>query len=86
MRLRAISEAGGMTDADFRSQVVSRLTSVEDRLTMVETKNAVDEVHRANVETRLKAIEDTLKWLTRLILGALVAAAVAFALKGGFVL
>jgi hypothetical protein len=57
---------------------------IEQRLQDLETRNAVDEVHRINVEKRLGAIEDTLKWLVRLIVGALVVAAIAFALRGGF--
>jgi hypothetical protein len=60
------------------------MRAIEARLTIVETRNAVEEVHRINVETRLNAIEDSLKWLVRLILGAFVLALVAYALKGGF--
>ena len=73
-----------MTDEEWRSGVLRRLSAVESRLTNVETKNAVDEVHRENVEKRLSSIEDTLKWLVRLVIGALIMAALAFALKGGF--
>ncbi|WP_425090485.1 hemolysin XhlA family protein [Tropicimonas sp. S265A] len=58
--------------------------AIEARLTIVETRNAVEEVHRVNVENRLNSIEDSLKWLVRLILGAFVLALVAYALKGGF--
>ncbi len=60
--------------------------AIERRLTDLETRNAVDDVHRANVEKRLTAIEDTLKWLVRLILGALMMAALAYALNGGLTL
>ena len=49
----------------------------ERDLSAIETRNAVDEVHRHNVEKRLGSIEDTLKWLVRLVLGALIAAALA---------
>ncbi len=56
---------------------------VELRLAALETQTAVGAVHRENVEARLGAIEDTLKWLVRLVIGALVLAAMAFALKGG---
>lgn len=56
---------------------------VDRRLARLETRGAVDDVHRANVETRLSQIEDTLKWLVRLILGALVMAGLAQALRGG---
>jgi len=57
--------------------------AVERRIGSLETKKAVDDVHRLNVEVRLSAIEDTLKWLVRLVVGALVTAAVAFAITGG---
>ncbi len=57
---------------------------IERRLQTQETFSAVEEVHRINVEKRLFAIEDTLKWLVRLILGALIMGALAYAIKGGF--
>lgn len=57
---------------------------VERRLQTQETFSAVEEVHRVNVEKRLTAIEDTLKWLVRLIVGALIMAAIAYAVQGGF--
>ncbi|WP_226782597.1 hemolysin XhlA family protein [Oceaniglobus trochenteri] len=58
--------------------------TVEARLFASETRDAVDEVHRLNVEKRLTAIEDSLRWLVRLIVGGMVMGALAFALKGGF--
>ena len=80
-----------MTDNDYREGVLRRLASleagqaaIEKRMGAVETKSAIDEVHRKNVETRLGSIEDSLKWLVRLVLGACVAAAMGFALSGGF--
>lgn len=57
--------------------------SAERRLSALETRTAVDEVHRAMVEKRLHSIEDTLKWLVRLVIGALVLGMIAFALRGG---
>ena len=62
------------------------LRAIDARLHTLETKGAVDEVHRSNVENRLGGIEDTQKWLVRLILGAWIMSAVAYAIKGGFVL
>ena len=56
----------------------------ERRIIALETRNAVDEVHRSNVSDRLGAIEDTLKWLVRLIIGGLLMAAVTYAVQGGF--
>jgi len=58
--------------------------SIEKRLQSLELRNAVDEVHRTNVENRLGSIEDTLKWLVRLIMGALLMGAIAYVLQGGF--
>lgn len=57
--------------------------SVEARLHFTETRDAVDEVHRLNVEKRLGSIEDTLKWLVRLILGAMILAILGLALQNG---
>jgi preprotein translocase subunit Sss1 len=65
-----------MTEPDWRAQA-------ERRLNALETRTAVDEVHRAMVEKRLHAIEETLKWLVRLVIGALVVGFVGFALRGG---
>jgi len=71
-------------EAGFVSDVTEEWRrSIEKRLQSLELRNAVDEVHRTNVENRLGAIEDTLKWLVRLIIGALLMGAVAYALKGG---
>lgn len=56
---------------------------IERRLVALETRNAVDEVHRNNVADRLSAIEDTLKWLVRLIIGGLLMAALTYAVQGG---
>ncbi|WP_368183679.1 hemolysin XhlA family protein [Aestuariibius sp. HNIBRBA575] len=61
-----------------------QITKIHTRLHALETRSAVDDVHRANVEKRLTSIEDTLKWLVRLILGALIMGVIAYALRGGF--
>jgi len=62
------------------------IDKVEKRLSDIETRNAVDAVHRDNVTARLCAIEDTLKWLVRLLIGGLLLGGLTFALQGGFVL
>ena len=59
---------------------------VELRLNAIETRSAVDEVHRDNVADRLAHIEDALKWLVRLVIGGLLMSAVAFVLQGGLAL
>lgn len=61
------------------------MNALAARVTVLETKSAVDEVHRTTVEKRLGGIEDTLKWLVRLIIGALIMGFLAYALKGGLV-
>ena len=64
----------------------SVLDRLESRLRQLETRNAVDAVHRYNVATRLGAIEDTLKWLVRLVIGGMLMAAVSYAVQGGLML
>ncbi|WP_102109901.1 hemolysin XhlA family protein [Oceaniglobus roseus] len=59
--------------------------AIEARLIAAETRNAVDEVHRVNVEKRLSAIEDTLKWLVRLIVGAMLMAALTLLFREGVI-
>jgi hypothetical protein len=56
---------------------------LERRIIALEMRNAVDDVHRANVATRLGAIEDTLKWLVRLVIGGLLMAGLTYAVGGG---
>ena len=63
--------------------MLDRQDRLEQRVIALETRSAVDDVHRAAVENRLTAIEDTLRWLVRLILGAVVMALMAYALGGG---
>ena len=82
-----------MTTEEWRDSLIVHIRSLEadlkilsERLTLLEIKSATDEVHRNNVETRLGSIEDTLKWLVRLIIGALILATIGFALGGGFIL
>lgn len=59
---------------------------LERRIIALEMRNAVDEVHRANVSLRLSAIEDTLKWLVRLVIGGLLMAGLTYAVSGGLAL
>ncbi len=55
------------------------------RLSALETRNAVDDVHRSNVSLRLSAIEDALRWLVRLVIGGLLVAGLTYVLQGGLV-
>ncbi len=75
-----------MTDNDWRERTDARLGGIENRLIAVETKNAVDEVHRENVEKRLGAIEGTLKQLMWLVISGIVVGLLAFIMNGGLTL
>ncbi|MGJ8588740.1 MAG: pseudouridine synthase [Yoonia sp.] len=61
-------------------------SQLERRIIALDMRNAVDEVHRANVARRLGAIEDTLKWLVRLVIGGLLMAGLTYAVQGGLAL
>ena len=60
-----------------------RFNAIERRVTALETRDAVDEVHHKNITGRLDSIEDTLKWLVRLIIGGIGAGLIAYMLQGG---
>jgi len=55
-----------MTDAAF-----------EVRLRTLEMDGAAIAVHNKNIHSRLCSIEDTLKWLVRLIMGSLIAGVIS---------
>jgi hypothetical protein len=63
---------------------LERVARLETRLTALERGDSANTVHRDNVERRLANIEDTLKWLVRLVMGGLILAILAFAVNGGF--
>ncbi len=57
---------------------------LERRIAALEMRNAVEDVHRVNIGTRLASIEEMLQWLVRLIIGGLVLAGLTYAVQGGF--
>ena len=52
-------------------------------MSSLELKFGISSAHDQNVERRLFGIEETLKWLVRLVLGALILAVVGLVLQGG---
>lgn len=77
-----------MTDI---SQFVERLQSAhkrldghDDRLNKLEVSTAEEAVRAVNIEKSLTKIQDGITWVLRLVVGALIIAALGFALKGGF--
>ena len=61
-----------------------RLEKLETRVASLEVRASGDSVRDENIERRLGAIEGDLKWVIRLIVGAIIMAVIGFALKGGF--
>ena len=55
---------------------------IEKRLIELETRNAVNAVHQVNVTERLCSIEDTLKWLVRLVVGGMILAVISIVMEG----
>ena len=53
------------------------------RVSDLETRVAVSDKGGESIDKRLDAIEDSIKWLTRLILGAMILALIGFMLRGG---
>ena len=53
------------------------------RISDLERQVAVTDVSQGAIDERLKAIEDTLKWLVRLIIGGILLAMLGFAMRGG---
>lgn len=55
-------------------------------MSAIERSDAAEAVHRENTAARLTSIEDTLKWLVRLVIGGILGALVAYAMNGGLVI
>lgn len=60
-----------------------RLEKIETRVMVLETRVAVNAVHQSNAADRLAGIEETLKWLVRLVLGGLILGLMTYVLQGG---
>ncbi len=60
-----------------------RLDNLENRIIALEKDSAVVGVEFLSVKSDLKEIKDSINWVTRLILGALILAVVGFVLGGG---
>lgn len=61
-----------------------RVSDHESRIRILETTIAANAVVAENISRRLMGIEETLKWIVKLIIGALLMAALTFAMTGGF--
>lgn len=60
-----------------------RLDSHEIRLTKLEIHTAGETVRSQNIETSLAKIEGGVTWITRLVIGGILAGFLAFIISGG---
>lgn len=60
-----------------------RISKLEADVAALKTAVAVTGVTGAGIEKRLDKIEDTLTWLVRLIVGAIILALIGFVVGGG---
>lgn len=79
-----------MNDIDFQTGVLRRLDKIELReaktaesLNTLTTSEAVSVIKYNSLDGRLSGIEDSLRWVLRLVIGGLIMGAVAFVLSGG---
>lgn len=64
-------------------QAHQRLDTHDNRLTKLETHTAVAAERAEHIQKSLDKIESGQSWLIRLIIGAIILAGLAFAMKGG---
>lgn len=65
--------------------VENRLSNIEDRVRVLENSVSNEQVHREHITKQLEKINANTVWAIRLVIGAIIAAIVAFGLNGGFV-
>jgi len=61
-------------------------TTMEARITKLETTSAVEEERHRGYTRRLDAIDGHLSWILKLLVGSILMALITFMLKGGMVL
>ena len=61
-----------------------RLRHMEQQLSDIRVDMAGIKVEMKNLDTRLEKIEDTLKWIVRLVIGTPLGALALYLVKGGF--
>ena len=73
-------------EKDFEREVIERLTKLETLITQQDYAKIKEDVDLVNAksknnEQRLDKLEDSLKWVVRLVLGALILGILAFVYK-----
>lgn len=74
----------GPHHADQIAQAHRRLDAHEGRLTKLETSSAVATERLENFQRSLDKIDSGIGWLIKLVIGGIVAGALAFMMGGGF--
>lgn len=75
-----------MNDNKFQREVLDRLMRLETKIDLQDYKGLSEKVDIAlnkanNNEERINKIEDNNKWLTRLVIGAIIGGILAFVFK-----
>lgn len=65
-------------------QAHRRLDGQDARIAKLEIHAAGETVRSHNIERSLTEIQDGIKWITRIVIGGMAAAIVAYMMKGGF--
>jgi hypothetical protein len=68
---------------DDVGRMYTKMSTLEGRIAEIEKTIAVTSVEFISVKNDLKDIKDGLSWVTRLIIGALILAVLAFVFGGG---
>lgn len=68
---------------DTEDKILAKLDDHDRRLSKVEKDTAITNVEFVSVKGDLKDIKDSLSWVTRLIIGALILALITFLVSGG---
>jgi hypothetical protein len=68
---------------DDVGRMYTKMSTLEGRIAEIEKTIAVTSVEFISVKNDLKDITDGLSWVTRLIIGALILAVLAFVFGGG---
>lgn len=75
-----------MNDNKFQREVLDRLMRLETKIDLQDYKGISEKVDSAlnkarNNEERINKLEDSNKWITRLVIGAIIGGILAFVFK-----
>lgn len=73
-----------MTEGETIARLARTIENHGDRIRALETLEAAAAVSRENMGDNLKSIQSDIRWLIRLVIGALLLAIIGFAMQGGF--